>query len=418
MELFQYISPQSVDKFVGNKLQIKQINEFLMNNKETTKTLLCIVGPDGSGKSTLCHLMFHKFNKQVLEIGKDNMVSNDIKQTLQNFANNMTIDTILFKKDKIIFVDDVDILMNIDRSILSKLINLEKMLKGKKIQIVMTCNINEERKVNEYVKNIEIVKLSYPLYKDSYAYVMNCFNIHDIDHDPKRLLDISQKCKGNIREIILNLETSSQDLEVKSSQDTFKDLNNFEITKKILQRKYDIKNLYYYQQTDIGIIPYMLYENIPDELDTNYKFKRGKNASSLIDYYKTINNNYIEASLFEEKAYSSLDWTFLSYSNMLKMNSIHTVLHSLEQKTNTKDVKYRYSQILSKTSHKNILAKKVKEVSNENNVSNMMIVNAIDVQTQGKEQGETSKGKSKKNKSLSAEITSIITTFEKNFTLD
>lgn len=408
MELFQYINPKTIDKFVSNKIQIKHINEFLTSSKENNKNSICIIGPDGSGKSTLCHLMFQKYNKQVLEIGKDNMVGNDIKQILQNFANNMTIDTILFKKEKIVFVDDIDILMNVDRNILSKLINLEKILKGKRIQLVMTCNINEERKINDYVKSIEVIKLTYPSYKDAYAYVMNCFDNHDIDHDPKRLLEISQKCKGNIREIVLNLETSSHDLDEKTIQDSFKDLNNFEITKKILQRKYSKNDLQYFQQTDIGIIPYMLYENLPEELDANYKFKRGKNASSLIDHYKAVNEHFIDASILEEKAYSSLDWQFLSYSNVLKMNSIHTVLHSLEQKASIKDTKYRFSQMLSKASHKNILAKKVKEVSNESNVSNMMIVNAADVHAQG----YADKNKNEKQL-LSAEVTSIITTFEK-----
>jgi energy-coupling factor transporter ATP-binding protein EcfA2 len=420
MELFQYITPKTVDKFVANKLQIKSINEFL--NISSAKNILCIIGPDGCGKTTLCQLLFNKHNKQVLEIGKDNLPSSDIKQILQNFANNMTIDTMLFKKEKVVFVDDIDILMNVDRLILSKLISVDKILKNKKIKVILTCSVNEERKINEYNKYIDIVALSYPLYKDSYAYLMNCFNINDIDHDPKHLLDVSHKCKGNIREIILNLETSNNDLNEKSIQEAFKDLNNFEITKKILHKKCSKEDLEYFQQTDIGIIPYMLYENIPNELDTNYKFKRGKSSVSLIDCYKNINNNFIEASMFEEKAYSSLDWQYYEYANMIKMNSIYSTLQSLEQKASVKDVKYRFSQMLSKTSHRNILAKKVKEISNDNNVSNMMVVNAVDVHTQNNhisnDNEQKPKKKSKQLNSQSSEITSLITTFEKYFTLD
>lgn len=426
MELYQYITPKTIDKFVANKLQIKSINEFLnTNNNSVIKNTLCIIGPDGCGKTTLCHLMFDKHNKQVLEIGKDNLASSDIKQILQNYANNMTIDTMILKKEKVVFVDDIDILMNVDRLILSKLNSLDKTLKNKKIKVILTCNLNEERKINENMKNIETVKLSYPLYRDSYAYIMNCFDINNIEHNPKRLLDVSQKCKGNIREIILNLETNNNDLNEKNIQEAFKDLNNFEITKKILHKKYSKADLDYFQQTDIGIIPYMLYENIPDELDTNYKFKRGKTSLSLIDYYKNINNNFIEASFFEEKAYSGLDWQYYEYANMLKMNSIHLTIQSLEQKANVKDVKYRFSQMLSKTSHKNILAKKVKDVSNDNNVSNMMVVNAIDVHTQNNntntidsENKSKKKSNAKSSNSHSSEITSLITTFEKYFTLD
>lgn len=420
MELFQYITPKTVDKFVSNKLQIKSINEFIDVDSKSVKNILCIIGPDGCGKTTLCNLIFNKYNKQVLEIGKDNLASSDIKQVLQNFANNMTIDSMLFKKHKVVFVDDIDILMNVDRMVLSKIISLDKVLKSKKIKVVLTCNINDEKKINENNKSIDIVKLSYPLYKDSYAYIMNCLNDNDIENDPKQLLDVSQKCKGNIREIILNLETNTNDLDEKRSQDAFKDLNNFEITKKILQKKYSKTDLDYFQQTDIGIIPYMLYENIPDELDANYKFKRGKSSVSLIDYYTNINNAFIEASIFEEKAYSSLDWQYYEYANILKMNSIHLTIQALEQKASNKDVKYRFSQMLSKTSHRNILAKKMKEVSNENNVSNMMVLNAIDVQTQNNilnENEQKNKKVSKQSNLQSSEVTSLITTFEKYFTL-
>lgn len=416
MELFQYICPKSLDKFVANKLQIKTIHEFLDNNNASiTKNALCVIGPDGCGKTTLCHLMFNKHNKQVLEIGKDNLVSSDIKQILQNFANNMTIDTMLLKKEKVVFVDDIDILMNVDRLILSKLISLDKILKRKKIKVVLTCSINEEKKMKEHIKNIDVVKLSYPFYKDSYVYIMNCFDVNNIDHDPQRLLDTSQKCKGNIREIILNLETNTNDMKQKSIQEAFKNLNNFEITRKILQKNYSKEDVDYFVQTDIGVIPYMLYENIPDELDTNYKFKRGKSSVTLIDYYKNINDVFIDASILEEKAYSGLDWQYYEYANILKMNSVHLTLQSLEQKAKTKDVKYRFSQMLSKTSHRNILAKKVKEVSTDNNVSNMMVVNAIDVHTQNNEPERKPK---KKSISENSEITSLITTFEKYFTIE
>lgn len=424
MELFQFITPKTVDKFVANKLQIKSINEFLTTSRNSIKNILCIIGPNGCGKTTLCHLLFKKHNKQVLEIGKDNLVSTDIKQFLQSFVNNMTIDAILLKKEKVVFVDDIDILLNVDRLILSKLISLDKTLKDKKIKIVMTCSLNEERKITEHQKIIDIVKLCYPSYKDSYAYVMNCFDRNEIEHDPKKILHVSQKCKGNIREIIINLETNNNDLNENSIKEAFKDLNNFEITKKILRRNYSKADLDYFQQTDVGITPFMLYENIPDELDANYKFKRGKSSLSLIDYYKIINNNFIQASMFEEKAYSGQDWQYYEYANMVKLNTIHTVLESLEPKTTVKDVKYRFSQMLSKASHKNILAKKVKEVSNANNISNMMVLNAIDVHTQNTITTHHNEPKSKKKtKQLnsimqSSEITSLITTFEKYFKFD
>lgn len=400
MEYFNYITPKSIDKFVGNKMQTKAMTEFITS--PNNKNILCVIGPDGCGKSTLCHLYFQKYNKEVLEIGKDNLVGNDIKVLLQNFANNMTIDGMFFKKDKIVFIDDIDIVMNIDKMIFTKMFAAEKILRKKNIKVVMTCNINEEKKINEHVKHLEIVKLTHPFYKDSYAYIMNCFNVNDIEHDAGELLQVSQKCRGNIREIVLNLNSSPDDLQAKMTEDTFKDLNNFEVARKILSKNYKAQELQCYQKGDIGIVPYMLYENIPDELHTNYKFKKGKAVPTLIDYYMKVNNAFIDASQFEDKAYSSMDWQYFTYGNVLKMNIIHSVLSEIEKKATSKDVKYRFSQILSKTSHKNIMSKKVKGLSNNGNVSKMMIVNAVDIMTtQMKDcviQSSTSDVKTKKTK--------------------
>jgi hypothetical protein len=210
---------------------------------------------------------------------------------------------------------------------------------------------------------------------------MNCFDVNDVEHDAGILLQVSQKCRGNIREILLNLNSSLDSLQAKMTEDTFKDLNNFEVTRKILSKNYKIEELQCYQKGDIGIVPYMLYENIPDELHTNYKFKKGKNMPTLIDYYIKVNNAFIDASQFEDKSYSTMDWQYFTYGNMLKMNSIHCVVNDIDKKATSKDVKYRFSQILSKTSHKNIMAKKVKGLSNNGNVSKMMIVNAVDIMT-------------------------------------
>lgn len=383
MELLNIVTPKTVDKFVANKLQVKAVSEFLssIGQVSTKNNIICLLGPDGCGKTTICHLLLKKFNKQVLEIGKDSLVGSDIKVLLHNFANNMTIDGLLFKREKVVLIDDIDILMSIDKLVFSKILSANKVLRQKNIKVVLTSNLGEERKLNEHSKEVDVVKLVHPFYKDSYAYLMNCFNVNDIEHDPAVLLEVAIKCKGSIREIVLNLQATAESLAAKMSEDAFKDLNNFEVTRKILSKAYKKEDLDCYQRGDLGVVPYMLYENLPDELDANYKMAKGP-TKSLIDYYSRVNDAFVEASRFEEKAYSSLDWQFLTYGNMLKMSSIHSVLSDIDKKAVNKDVKYRFSQLLSKTSHKNIMAKKVKGLSNSANMSKMTIVNAVDVQTQ------------------------------------
>lgn len=385
MDAIQAVTPKSLTDFVGNKIAIKNIQAFITKKfvkDNTEKNILCILGPDGCGKSTLCDLLFKKHNRQVFEVGKDSLTGCDIKSVLYNFANNMTIESYMVKKEKVVFIDDIDILCNIDKLIISKILAANKLLKQKGIKVIVTCNINDERKMVDNEKDIEIFKLSYPYSKDSYVYVMTCFDEHNIDYDAEKLLQVVQKCRGNICETVLNLQSTTYELDSKAMEAGFKDMNNFEITRKILNNKHTLNELEYLIKSDLGLIPFMLYENLPDELDTNYKFKKGKNNTSLIDVCIDINGSFVEAAMFEEKAYQGLDWSFLGYANILKMNSLHNALQKVEHKASSKDVKYRFSQLLSKMSHKNIMAKKVRGVSNIANVSSASLINAADMHAQ------------------------------------
>jgi hypothetical protein len=431
MEVVKMIEPTDVSMFVGNKNIIRNITEFFSRKSDDLllKNILCILGPGGCGKTVLCKLLFKKYNINVLELGKDNLTLEDTKNMLYNFANNTTIEQFMIKRDKIVFVDDVDILMNADKCIVSKILSCNKALKRKKIKIILTCNINEEKKLHDTVKDIDIIKLYYPSIKDSYTHIMFSFDEHGINYEPEHLLNVVTKHKGSIRESILNMYNTNEELDTKEVEVAFKDMNTFEIAKNILNKSSNLQNVEYLIRGDIGVLPYVLYENFPDELDTNYKFKRGKNNTNLIDTYLAINKYFIDASTFEESAYQSLDWSLLSYANALRMKSIFTGMIELEKKATHKDVKYRFSQILSKMSHKNIMAKKVRTVSASMNVSNTSTLVAVDMNLQtlqnmqNVKKSPLEKTKKEKGKKITStlendliqEKTCVINTYEKYF---
>lgn len=432
MELLQVVTPKTVDKFVGNKIAIRNIREFLTQKQnDATKNMLCIMGPDGCGKSILAKLFLEQFNFQVLEVGRDSLNGQDIKAALSAFANNNTIDYYISKRTKIVLVEDLDILCNVDKLLLSKILSSQQLLRAKGIKVVITTNIGDEKRCNEHAKDMEIVKLYHPPAKESYVYIMNAFDDGEIPYEPEALLKIVTKCKGSIRQSIMSLESTEGELQLMCDEMAFKDLNNFEICKRILERRYTKKELDYIMYSDPGVIPFMLYENMPDELDTNFKFERGKGKATLQRLYLDMNKAYINGSLLEDKAFSGLDWTYLGYANVLKLETIHALLHheGIQKKATQKDVKYRFSQLLSKISHKNILAKKIRTISSNVNVSNTAVINATDfsAQTEGKERKATKATKGAKSvkavkaaKSSSQSITvqeetSVFNTYEKYF---
>lgn len=379
MELLKYVTPESVKTFAGSKMIIKNIREFL-NPSQLSKWLLCLLGPDGCGKTTLVSLLLKDMNYEVLEIGKHTFNLQEIK----TFLCNKTIESYMMKRNKVIFLDDLDILVTLDKMALSKLLGLQDMLSQQQIKVVMTCNINDERKITDHKKDIVIHKMYHPSIQDTYAYIMMCFDEHNVEHSPGELLHIVTKCKGSIRQTVMSLGSTKDELTQRADETGFKDMNTFEMTKKILERRATPDELDYFMYSETGVIPYMMYENFPDEIDANYKLKRGKNQPTLLDLYEHINDTYINASLIEEKSFHLLDWSMYKYADILRVKRTALVLASLEKKATRVDVSYRFSQALSKMSHKNILAKKVRTVSTNANVSHAAILNATDQNIQSK----------------------------------
>ena len=62
-------------------------------------------------------------------------------------------------------------------------------------------------------------------------------NEKQIEYDMEHLLQVVNKHKGNIRESVLNLHNTETDLQSKSVERAFKDMNQFEMAKSILCKK-------------------------------------------------------------------------------------------------------------------------------------------------------------------------------------
>jgi archaellum biogenesis ATPase FlaH len=396
--LANIVCPKDVSKFVGNKQLILQLSKSLQQ-ANSVKNTICIYGPDGCGKTVLCKLLFEKYNFQVLEIGKDVLTIDNVKTAIENFAQNMTIEHYMFKKRKIVFVDDLDVLLSIDRNLVSKLMSLNKALKQKGIHIVITCNINTDKKtLNE--NEVDVFKMTYPTSKDAFAYIMTCLDTHHVEYNMEKLLLVSNKCKGNIREIVLNLSCSDNELKERNLEKTFKDANTFEISKYILSKSHNNEELEHFMRGDVGNVPYIMYENLPLELEGNYKIDAKDKASNkgIIDLYLQVNDSFINASTFEDQAYRTMDWSFVQYSNLIRMMSFQCVLQSTQRKATYKDLKYKASQMRSKSSHKKILGKKIKDAAYMANASGTALIAVAD-------------GKDNAN----SNITSLTSTYQKYF---
>ena len=377
MDILRKIRPTKIVDFIGSKLQIRKISEILSDIDHSPTPIICMIGPTGCGKSLACELLLAQFGFEVLDIKAQSVNGSDINVLIRNFLSTKSIEFFFNRRQKIVYIDDVDVLLTTERNIIAIVAENIELVKSANTIFLMTCKTNEEKKLLTFKNNIGFVRLYNPNPKDTFVYLMNCEHVNIPNEE---LLDIVNKHRGNIRDTVLNVHSSIIERERTYVENTFKNLSNFEIVKSLLTKSHSNEEIDHLLKNDTSLMSFMLYENIPEELYHNRNFR--STGTTMLRTYLTINEFYSTSCDFEEYMYNSFDWNFVEYIARLRLMGITTELRKLPQKVRKKDNKLRYSQMLSKISHKNIMNKKIEGILFDNQaisyIELLYIINAVD----------------------------------------
>jgi DNA polymerase III delta prime subunit len=407
MELLNKYTPKSITDIVGNRLQVKKIVDRLKSVDDET-CLLGVSGPSGCGKTLICNLIFSELDLSVHEVTKDQHSSvKDLMNSIKLFCTYKTIKDFINPKRKVIFIDNVDILQAHEKTFMSALSDILEIIKANKIFLVLTFKTQDEKRILEWKKDINIIRLSHPPVKDTLIYILGILDKEEYEYDDSEVLDYISKNRGCIRESINNILNSNLSKDEMRIANIFKDLNGFEITKKVLHEKFTWKEIQELLKEDITNVSFLMYENVVDELHTNRDLKTSN--KHIVNEYLKIVNNFTFSIQIEDHMFKHMDWSLYYLVNMLRIYGTTNVLDGIPNKPNYKDLKYRYSQLLSKLSHRNILNKKVRNIY-ENKFDTIDLLYLTDKVL------KTSKQKTKsKNKGLTQEEQNLINTYDKYF---
>lgn len=411
MDLLDKFSPSHIDNIIGNKILINNFIEQLIENKNK---IICLLGPNGCGKTLIAKLVLNHLNYNILEITRNNNTNKELSNLLSNYINNATIDSFFSKKKKIILIDSIDILLQTERNIISIINQNIPFLYSQNVSIVITCKKNEEKKLLDFKNDIHFINMFYPDPDEVYAVLLVFLNNNNIIYDQSHLKHLIHKFKGNIRETLLNLHITKNNIDLMGIQKKFYDSHTFDIVGDFLKKQHTLEEIQIFLKNDNNLMSFVLYENIPEELN-NRDFKKTINYDkSFIREYREINNYYLISTQFENYMYNNTDFIFNEYVNFIKLRGTNYILNDIKKKKNklALPINFRFSQILSKISHKNIMNIKIMNIIRDNfNISYLEILYIVDSIINNKKEFLHLKKKKKTN----GDLLNLINTYNKYF---
>lgn len=348
-DLLNKYQPEDIKDFVGNRMLIKSLLDKL--DPAHFPCELLIFGPSGSGKTLLCDLALKKYASEydVLRIsGVETEATKRLKQLIDNFVNNRTIESFLSKrKKKFILFDNVDIMMSSDRNVSGFLLSfVEHTHKSKNVSYIMTCSTSEEKRLTELKKHLDCIRLANPTIQDVFLFVSAILDTEDIEYEASRLLKLIDTHNNNIRNVINNLHHMSlSDKELSDEKKTklMFDSSVFDIMKKLYTQELTVNEMR--SVSENGLVPLLMHENLLTELQKN-KVKQSK--ETYFSLLNRVTRNFIVAEKIEHYMYQNTDWNLYDMVSILKCSTINQALTSLQKKKTANYEGYIFTQMLTK----------------------------------------------------------------------
>jgi hypothetical protein len=274
----------NINDIIGNQIFIKDFKNWLNNKK---KYLFC-VGENGIGRTKTCEILMNKNNIDVYNYC-DISYDKNINEHLKNYFDNNSIKNFFEKKQKILFIDDIDTYKS---NILKNILNIHSKCKSN-IKIICVLHKNNLNKYKEYNKTFDTIWFNKPNFNIIYKYIINILDDEDINIGKNFLEKLKKyiiRFNCNIKTILLNLEIFLDNLRKNNIKDEDNNIveitfekNIFENSELLFKKKLNIHDIDYINAyTNPSIFTMIIYDNLLNIIELYYK------------QYENILKKYIE----------------------------------------------------------------------------------------------------------------------------
>jgi len=285
----------------GQELAIDKLKMFLKSFPK--KKAIVLHGAPGIGKTSLAYATAAEYDTEILEMNASDLRN---KEKVAQVIGPASQQRSLFKKNKIILVDEVDGISTRDRGGLTELLAL---IEKSSFPILITANDIWQQKFNLLRQKSELVQFKEVDYKMVLSILVDVCQKENIFVANDVLTSISIKARGDVRAALNDLQSLSKMDEktlVKEVGDRNKELSIFNALQYVFKNaQLDSKMLTIYDEVNLSVDDIFLWieENIPYEYQGTELFKAFDALS--------------KADVFRGRIYRQQHWRFLVYENFL-----------------------------------------------------------------------------------------------------
>jgi hypothetical protein len=291
---------------------------------------VAILGPTGCGKTTLVHNAAKELELDIIEVNATSSLK-EIEAHLQDVVANKTIEAFFSPTQRLLFIDDLDVLMMSFPKLASSLLAWLQMPGRSLPPVVVALQSQEERRLADLKAHFQLIKMARPSTQACLVHFMKETEGRGIDDGD--LLKLIKAHKNDLRAIAVNLgqidggtSAGAAGVEIASLRSTFSDLTLFDIQSKLFATpltKEHLKDLVY---TDSKLLGLVLYENVPIEIQKNRVIK-GVSTPDMLGQLSRIMDTYIHCDIADTHMNIMSCWDTAPLFNNVLLNTINQVVH-------------------------------------------------------------------------------------------